>query len=240
MRNNTKETDSLNVGEDWIKINLYHPADCVDGIVLFCHGFPGNNRLPKLASSLKNKLVVEINYRGDESCEGKFSFLGSVIDVVSTVINYIKKTKYKDMPITALGYSMGGFYALYAIRGKPTLFNEMVLLNPVVDTKAFFSDKLLMEELWESARDTLSLEDQSFYDMEMGLIGEKLNPMDFASKLKLPITVLQSTADEVLSPEIAEEFYRRLNCKKKFFKIPNGKHDLEGNEGQLLKAICGF
>lgn len=240
MQNNTKGTASLDVSGDRIEINLYCPANCVDGIVLFCHGFPGNNRLSKLASSLKNKLVVEINYRGDKNCEGKFSFLGSITDIISTVINYIKKTKYKDMPITALGYSMGGFYVLYAIRGRPTLFSDMILLNPVVDTEALFSNKLLMEELWESARDILSLEDPSFYDLEITLINEKLNPMNFASELKIPISVVQSTADEVLSPEIVERFYRQLNCQKKLFKIPGGKHDLGGNEEQLLKAIRGF
>ena len=234
-----EKTVSLNVNGDNIKIKSYYPTDRIDEIILFCHGFPGNSRLPELAPSLKNRLVVEINYKGDKGCEGKFSFLGSITDVISTVTNYIRKTKYRNVPITALGYSMGSFYTLYATRGKPTLFNKVILLNPVVDTKALFSNELLMEELWESARNILSLEVPLFYKMEIELINRDLNPMDFASKLKIPISIVQSTDDEVLSPEIAEEFYHKLNCEKKFFKIPGGKHDLKGNEKQLLKAICG-
>ena len=238
-KNMKKERVSLNVCGDEIEVDFYHPIGDVKKVLLFCHGFPGTNRLPELASSLEHELVVEVNYRGDENCGGNFSFLGSIDDVTTTV-DYIRNRYGQHMSVTALGYSMGGFYAANAMKNQPSLFNEVILLNPVVDTKTFSPNELLMEELWLYAGGILSLEKPLFYDEEIKLINESLNPMDFASELKIPISVVQSTDDEVLLPETAEDFYYLLNCKKRLFQIPNAKHDLEGNEEQLIQAIRGF
>ena len=111
-------------------------------------------------------------------------------------------------------------------------------MNPVVDTEAFFSNESLMEELWSYAGGILSLEKPLFYNEEIKLINESSNPMDFASELKIPISIVQSTADEVLLPEIAKGFCGLLNCEKSYFEIPDANHDLEGNEEQLIQAIC--
>ena len=113
-------------------------------ILLFCHGFPGSSRLVHLYNNLKNKSIsiVEINYRGDKKSEGKFSFLGCVKDI-KTVADFLKK-KYK-LPLYALGYSMGGLYVSNIINKEPYLFNKVVLLNPVVDSKELFSDTGLLE-----------------------------------------------------------------------------------------------
>jgi len=232
-----KERAGLDICRNRIIVDLYHPLGDAREVLLFCHGFPGTNRLPKLALSLKRKLVAEVNYKGDKNCGGNFSFLGSMENIITTV-DYIRNRYGQHLPITALGYSMGGFYVTNVMRDKPSLFDKVILLNPVVDTKAFFSDKLLMEELWSYAEDTLSLEDCLFYNKEIKLINGSLNPMDFASELKVPISIIQSTDDEVLLPEITKRFYRLLDCEKNYLKIPKAKHDLEGDEEQLIQTIC--
>lgn len=206
-------------------------------VVLFCHGFPGTNRLIKLADALKNDpiSIIEINYRGDEKSQGKFSFLGSKKDILA-VANHLK-SYYNRVPLCALGYSMGGFYVASLLNDGLNLFDEAILLNPVVDTQALFSNKPLMSELWGHANNTLSLYKPGFYEEEIAEINKNHNPIDIAHRLRIPISIVQSTADEVLDPEIAKNFFAALNCEKKYFEVPNAKHDLTGNEQQLLKAI---
>ena len=205
-------------------------------ILLFCHGFPGSSRLVRLYDNLKNKSisVVEMNYRGDKKSEGKFSFLGSIIDI-KTVANYLKE-KYK-VPLHALGYSMGGLYVSNIINKDPHIFEKVILLNPVVDSMALFSNKPLMDELWKHAKNMLSLKTLGAYEEEVSRINSELNPMGFVEKLKSNIIIIQSTRDEVLEPKHAKKFYTLLIGEKSYFEIPNKTHDLMGDEKELLDAL---
>lgn len=205
-------------------------------ILLFCHGFPGSSRLVRLYDNLKNKSisVVEMNYRGDKKSEGKFSFLGSINDI-KTVASYLKE-KYK-IPLHALGYSMGGLYVSNIINKEPNIFEKVILLNPVVDSKALFSDNPLMDELWKHAKIILSLKSPETYKEEVSKIISKLNPIGFVEKLKSNIIIIQSTKDEVLEPKLAKKFFTLLNAEKSYVEIPNKTHDLMGDEKELIDAF---
>lgn len=234
------KTNTLNLtvkGDNVVSEQHYSSDDIPEKILLFCHGFPGTNRLTKLTQALENEpiSVVEINYRGDKKSGGKFSFSGSIDDIKSVATHL--KDEYGCRKVDALGYSMGGFYVVNILKDEPNMFDKAILLNPVVDTQAFFSNKPLMDELWMYANNILSLKKPEFYEKEIKLVNEEFNPMNFAYELKTPIDIVQSTADEVLSPETAKKFYSLLNCKKNYFEVPNAKHDLMGDEKQLIHAI---
>ena len=205
-------------------------------ILLFCHGFPGLSRLVRLYDNLKNNSIsiVEMHYRGDKKSEGKFSFLGSIKDI-KTASNFLKE-KYK-LPIYALGYSMGGFYVSNIIINDPDVFEKVILLNPVVDSMALFSNKLLMDELWQHAKHILSLKTPQIYKEESKRVISDLNPIGFVKQLKNNIIIIQSTNDEVLEPKLAKKFYNSINGKKSYVEIPNKTHDLMGDEKELLDAL---
>ena len=205
-------------------------------ILLFCHGFPGSSRLVRLYDNLKNKSIslVEMNYRGDKKSEGKFSFLGSIKDI-KTVANFLKD-KYK-VPLHALGYSMGGLYVFNIINTEPHIFEKVILLNPVVDSTALFSNKHLMDELWNNAKNILSLKTPETYEEEIARIISNLNPIAFVEKLKTNIIIIQSTNDEVLDPKLAKKFYTLLKGEKNYLEILNKKHDLMGDEKELIDAL---
>ena len=205
-------------------------------ILLFCHGFPGSSRLVRLYDNLKNKSisVVEMNYRGDKKSEGRFSFLGSIKDI-EIVANFLKE-KYK-VPLHALGYSMGGLYVSNIINKYPNFFAKVILLNPVVDSMAPFSDKPLMDELWKNAKNILSISTRETYEEEISKIISELNPIGFVEKLKSNIIIIQSTSDEVLDPKLAKKFYTLLNTEKSYVEIPNKTHDLMGDEKELIDAF---
>ena len=232
-----KKTElSLNIDGSKIIFEYYGDINNAKKIVLFCHGFPGSSRLVLLGNNLKNSAIslVEINYRGDKKSEGKFSFLGSIKDI-RAVASHLKE-KYK-VPLHALGYSMGGFYVSNIINKEPFVFDQIILLNPVVDTIYLFSNKQLMDQLWEHAKNILSLKPTEDYKEEISEVISKLNPLGFAEKLKGKITILQSTNDEVLAPELAKKFYTLLSCKKSYREVVNATHDLMGDEKELIDVI---
>ena len=233
----TKKTE-LSLYIDGSKIIFEHYGDINNAkkIVLFCHGFPGSSRLILLGNNLKDSAIsiVEIHYRGDKKSEGKFSFLGSIKDI-RTVAGYLKE-KYK-VPLHALGYSMGGFYVTNIINKEPCVFDHIILLNPVVDTISLFSNKQLMDQLWEHAKKILSLKPTGDYQEEISEVVSKLNPLRFAEKLKNKITIIQSTKDEVLASELVKKFYTLLSCEKSYREVVNATHDLMGDEKELIDAI---
>lgn len=226
----------LQVGDRTITLEQYGAAQNAEKVVVFCHGFPGTNRLAKLADGLKDKpmMIIEIQYGGDKKSQGKFSFLRSIDDVQRTA-EYLKNEYH--LPLSALGYSMGGFYALTVAREHPDLFQKIILLNAVVDTHALFANHTLMNKLWKSAANIISLENPEFYEKEIQVVNEQRNPMNFAPELTTPVSLVQSTTDEILSPETAKQFYALLNCPKEYHDIPNGIHDAMGDERQLIQSI---
>jgi esterase/lipase len=229
---------TLTIDGEKITSESHGSTSNADTFVLFCHGFPGTNRLVKLPTTLEKKqvTVIEINYRGDKESGGKFSFLNSIDDIKKVAI-YLRDG-YDCKKLYALGYSMGGFYIANMLKDEPNIFNKAILLNPVVDTQALFSNRLLMDKLWVSANDILSLSSPEFYEKEIKTINEKYNPMSFAHKLKTPIDIVQSADDEVLLPENAKKFYALLNCEKSYFEVSNTKHDFWGDEKRLVEVIC--
>lgn len=232
-----KKTElSLYIDGSKMLFEVYGDINNAKKIVLFCHGFPGSSRLVLLGNNLKNSAIslVEINYRGDKKSEGKFSFLGSIKDI-RAVASYLKE-KYK-VPLHALGYSMGGFYVTNITNKEPDIFDQIILLNPVVDTMSLFSSKLLMDQLWEHAKKILKLKPTEDYKEEISEVISKLNPLGFAENLKGKITIIQSTKDEVLVPEIAKKFYCLLRCEKSYQEVVNKMHDLMGDEKELIDAI---
>src|SRR3989344_4116171 len=61
-------------------------------VVLFCHGFPGSNRLQNLGRELEKRgiALAELHYRGDPKSQGLFSFEGMIDDIVA-VANTLKQ-----------------------------------------------------------------------------------------------------------------------------------------------------
>jgi len=231
-----KETLKIKVEGEEITNLVYLPEGEIKGIILFCHGFPGTNRLNELKeeAAKRNFSLIEVNYRGDKLSEGKFSFFKAIKDIQAVA----EKTR-KENPKTyfcGLGYSAGGLYTANVARNKPELFDKVVFLSPVIDSK-FFSESPLMKELWEAAKNSIRLESKGFYEKEIQLMNEKFNAIDFAAEIKIRINIVQSEKDEVIPIKKVEEFYSKLTCEKNLSFIKDATHDLKGNEEELIKAL---
>ena len=205
-------------------------------IILFCHGFPGTNRLDKLKTSLENQPLefVEINYRGDKLSEGKFSFLGSIEDVTA-VAKYLR-AKNKSAKIYALGCSGGGFYVLHAEKENPGIFDKIILLNSLLNAE-FLEKSNKMNQLWKVAEKILTLNSNKFYKIELKKVIKKHNPMKFAHEIKAEIKIVQSINDELFSTNVTRLFNSKLSKSSKIEWVQKKGHDLEGNERELVREL---
>ncbi len=204
-------------------------------IVLYCHGFPGGNRMVGLVKPLQEHgiTMIEARYRGDEGCGGKFSFLGSIEDI--TVITTQLRKEYPGIPITVLGFSAGGYYTCNIIRKQPNMFDGVVLLNPLLDLS--FMETATMHRLWQEAKESLSLHDEKFYADELTTMRRDYHPVDFVSELKPKINMVVSEKDTALPPQTAKQFYDQLPNPGTFRWIPNAPHGVNGDEPEIVKVV---
>src|SRR3989344_2471427 len=228
---------SVSVNNQKVTSFIHLPANTPQGVVLFCHGFPGTNRLPPLARILNDRGVgiVELNYRGDEACDGVFSFLGSIEDVEEGAKELRKK--FPDVPLTALGFSAGGLYVSIAVRHNPDLFDRVVLLNPLVDASVLSSDNPIMGRLWDEAGTVLTLQKPDVYAHEIETLQAKHNPIEFAGEITTPIELVVSTNDGVLPAAVAQKFYEKLKGEKSFVWIEGAKHGVSGDEKETVETL---
>lgn len=237
MENFDANVLSLSIEQQAIQVDIHGNLNKADKIVLFCHGFPGTDRLSRLKNmvDVETLAIAEMNYRGDRNCEGFFSFLGSMADIHAVAL-HLKKTYHK--PIRAFGLSMGGFYCANLAFRYPELFSDVVLLNAVVNPADLFGNHLLMKELWEVASQMLTLRTQQEYTKEIAEILSAYNPMQFAGVIRCPVRVVQASGDDITPPEFAREFYDKLSCHKTYHEIPNAGHGLQGDEEVLIASIA--
>ena len=97
--------------------------------------------------------------------------------------------------------------------------------------------KPLIDELWMHAKDILSLNTPETYKEEISRVISDHNPIGFVKQLKNNIIIIQSTKDEVLDPKLAKIFYSLINGEKSYVELPNKRHDLMGDEKELLDAL---
>lgn len=221
---------------------LYTPDNSLfKKIIVFCHGFPGTNRLHvseekhELAERLTELGIafLEVAYQGDRNSNGTFSFTGSINDVGAAVC-WVEHN-HPNVEIVLLGYSAGGFYALNFAYKHPEQISSLILLNPVV-APSVFSSPNLMPGLWKEARNLLSLQEPEVYNKELDDLRVNHNPCLFVHMLAVPTVLLQADHDEVLNVGMARYFASFVN-NGKFIRIKRASHNLFGNEPELITAL---
>lgn len=208
-------------------------------VVLYCHGFPGVNRLLGLRKRLpKGVTLIDVNYRGDKKSGGVFGFRYAIDDVVNAA-QYVR-VHYKPKSIAAFGYSVGGLYVLNAVRKYPKIFSTLTLLNPLVNTY-FLDGAPVMNELWAFTKRTriIRIVSAQVYRNEVRRLHRSYNPILFAHTIKVPITLIQSEKDEVLPAFEAKAFFDLLRTHKRYIVLAGKRHDCTGSEPAIIRAVRG-
>jgi alpha-beta hydrolase superfamily lysophospholipase len=78
---------------------------------------------------------VNFDQKGFGTADGLFGLIEDWSEHVDSCANFVEnfvKPKFPDLPIIGLGYSMGGGVAVNIAIEKPKLFNDLILLAPMV------------------------------------------------------------------------------------------------------------
>lgn len=209
-------------------------------MVLFCHGFPGIARLEKLRELLISRGIgwAETRYRGDPNYKGYFNFLAPLVDIV--VAAQRVRERFPEACVSVIGYSYGGFCVLNILKFSPNSFDEVILLNPLLDTSFLKTEE--MRRLIEDARYVIRIRGYDDHARDIEEISRFNNPKNFVSELELaiPVSLVLSQKDEVLPLSEAMDFYARLKVRnRRLTWIPEAGHELRGDEPELLEAVCG-
>jgi alpha-beta hydrolase superfamily lysophospholipase len=222
-------------------------------------------RLKKL-----NIVSYAIDLRGhglsQEKKQPYFSF-SQIISDVKLMINFLKN-KYPEIPLYLLGESMGGIIVLNValeekIDGLILLaagiktnvklgFSQIIGLLLILFPSLIFKNlKLInMEANWDKANnnpeqiklmkeDPLLLRRVSLAFL-LSIAKYYRRIMKECINLKIPVLILQGTADELVSYRGAEEFYNKLKSENKEIKLFEGaSHGLlaDAKTGEVIKTI---
>jgi len=109
--------------------------------VVFCHGFPGNEKNRDIAYELFQKGVSTaiVKYRGVENSGGEFKFTGAVYDIKSAMSDLHDKYGLREDNMALVGYSYGGLFSINLCYDKPDIKN-LVCISPVVNLEKFLKE----------------------------------------------------------------------------------------------------
>lgn len=222
--------------DEKIKNYAYRPTTKLSGILLFCPGFPGTNRLPKLAHRMNDSgiMLVELNYSGTQESTSTFSFYKCMKNIELT--GYHLRRQFPGKKIVALGYSVGALYLANVAYKKPQLFDKIILANPILTPK-FLLENPLMPDLWKIAKRILKLEKAKHYESEIYSMLSQNDPLMFAGKIITPTEFVLSEKDEIASNANARVLYAKLKTQAGLSLISRAKHELVGDERELVAAL---
>lgn len=190
-------------------------------LVVICNGHGATLEHPSV-----KKFMAELLRKGFSSICFDYSNISIIQMVKDTekVINYF--SQYKNIYITA--FSLGAVPAVITSIINPRV-NSLITINGFFGkTNIALKDKIIYAAY--RLRTLISYK----YHNDYKFFKENFIP----EKLKLPVLVIYTKADKIVSPSQSIDFFNRLNSskKKKLAELPLFKHNLRG-EGDVERTV---
>ncbi len=178
------------------------PADQARATMVFIHG-GGSNRHSNFFESLKfyramvdngvGVLVIDLRNHGVSDSDGQgISFGVSEGYDALAAVEWVRR-RVPDLPVVAMGISMGGAAVIHAGHYGAAL-DGIILLDSVLDTQDTFRQAAWVQTALPPAFFNLSAwSATNFYNLPSG----ETETLALASKLEIPILVMQDPLDPV-------------------------------------------
>ncbi len=229
-------------------------------LVFVVHGLSGHKEQLHLENIAKT--FIDINYtvvRFDcthsfNESEGSYenATLTGYLDDLEDVIEWAKEQSWFKVPFTLAGHSMGGYAVSRYSQIHDNLVDTLISFAPVISGKTMLdSRKIDHPDIMKKWEETGVLIEESY--SRPGFI-KKLNwhphntdamrhdLMFFSEDISAKTLVIYGDSDFLNNQGALHDFYESLSTKKSEIIIPNGDHDLRGEEQQkaLAKRIKEF
>lgn len=224
------------------------------GTVVLIYGMGASaNRFKDLVKNLKkNKIscyILEVQgYGKTKGLRGHVDKFEQYTNDLDKLFKIVKKEN-KHKPLFLFGESLGGLIALkYCILHPnnferliaitPALFNIMPLpalrmfINGFVNPKKIYDmpftpqmitrDKKMQKQIDEDPLENTLASARLNVQILFNMIGVGMK----AKKITIPTLILTAGKDKLVSTRVAERFYKKLRCKKKYKNYKNMLHAL--------------
>jgi pimeloyl-ACP methyl ester carboxylesterase len=218
--------------------------------VIMLHGALGSaEQMKPLGKSLtKNFEVHYLTYQGhDGKNPGLFNF--SIEFFSNDVVNYMRENHIRKASF--VGYSMGGYVALFLARYQPELVNRVVALatklewNPqLAATEMCRLDPEVIQEKWpQFAKDLQKLHGSKNWTVVLKNTADMMQRMgqhpplthhDF-SRLSQISLLATGDQDDAATPEEIQK-YGRMMPKGRYHIFPNTPHPLQKMNMKMVSA----
>ncbi|MCM4156569.1 bifunctional alpha/beta hydrolase/OsmC family protein [Gramella sp. AN32] len=206
---------------------------------LFAHCFTCNKNFhapTNISSALSNAGygVLRFDFTGLGDSEGDFTdsnFSGNVTDLVSAA-QFLEK-EYQA-PQLIIGHSLGGAAILFAVRKIPSILAMATINAPSTLThlKKHFLGSL--DEIKKSGKAQVNIGGRPFQIKKQFIDDLEKNEDGSAfENLKIPLLIMHSPQDKIVSVDHAEALYRSAWHPKSFVSLDHADHLLSKDQDSL-------
>ncbi len=216
------------------------PADCLknrraEKCIIFNRG--GNCNMGLLEDSdtaaicaQTGRIILATQYRGSEGCTGYDEFGGDDINDVLSLIDICGELSFADMSDLCVGgVSRGGMMSYMAARLDKRV-KKVVAVSAVTDLKASYGEREDMKEILDTFIGGTPDELPTEY--------EKRSAVCWADELNVPVLIIHSRDDKMVSYSQAEEMAKTLKKYKKkydFVSYDDSVHGLHKEDGEVIR-----
>lgn len=239
--NNNIEEISL-TSEDNIKLSgllIYRPLSKYT--LLICHGYrQAKEFLYQFADLASDCSIFLFDLRAHGLSEGKkISFGYHEYKDVKTAYDFlIKDHRTKNKPIIALGLSMGCFAILKAY-SSGCKFSGLILDSCFVQLSDQIVRKLKIPSWFSGITNFFS---DFIFSLYLGVSLKQIKPIDYISEVSIPILIIHSEDDKIVSVENAYKLFDKIRCQKKLWIVQQARHAFihETSPNEYKKQINEF
>jgi len=179
-----------------------------------------------------NYALVTFDYRGYGKSSGKPSRQGLVEDGRAILSFFDRDPVLGELDIFVVGQSLGGAVAVPALADKVPLNLAGVILESTFSSYREITRSKLAQ-FWLS------------WPLQMPLsylVSEDFSPVDYISKLSVPVLVIHGSGDQIVPPDSSLRLYEKIESRKSFWKVENGRHletfRFDFYQNKLVKYLC--
>ncbi|XP_057369577.1 monoglyceride lipase-like [Daphnia carinata] len=245
----------------------WEPTVSPRGLVMLIHGLAEHlGCYDELGCRLaaENFLAFGHDHVGHGMSDGHRVHVESIDEYVTDILNHIQlmREEHPQIPIFAVGHSMGGMILLSAALKEPSAFDGVVLMGPLIfidpalaSPVKLWAARLLSRVTPQLAVSSLDVADITSDEAEQELI--KNDPLIWhggvkckwatatheclveinkkLTSMKVPFAVLHAEQDKLCNVQGSHALFEKAQVKDKHLKVyPNGRHHLY-RETQIIR-----